>query len=229
MFSLGARCSRRWRAFAVRRGRAPLTYVSRALAARSSRRAGPGGSPSCSRRCWSRSRGGGPGGRDAREARGDHPARRQRAQAARRLPAPRALALAGLQPHPLRRLRRGPALAAAAVVLALAATGPPSAPTGGDDAPSHADDRPAGSGRPGTLGDVREADPCKLLDTRAVARLGTPSLIPDYGSFERCDILMTRDDDSVADVRLEFDTSGVEAGSQVPVTVSGAVKIASCR
>lgn len=65
------------------------------------------------------------------------------------------------------------------------------------------------------MGDPRTADPCALTYASALIGLGQVDGSNDYGNFNRCDALvyLTKDQQDLVDVRVEFDT-----GQQDPTT-----------
>ncbi|MFI9560028.1 serine/threonine-protein kinase [Nonomuraea endophytica] len=66
-------------------------------------------------------------------------------------------------------------------------------------------DGSAQAGRPASLiGDPRTVDPCALTEPVALGRFGATELDRNYGNFDRCDVLVHPDDDSVVDVRVDF-------------------------
>nr|SBO98583.1 hypothetical protein BN4615_P8099 [Nonomuraea gerenzanensis] len=79
------------------------------------------------------------------------------------------------------------------------------------------------------IGDRRTADPCALLRPAALGRFGRTELDPDYGNFDRCDVLVTPPSDPVVDVKVDLDldpppeqakparTTGVVAVVEEPV------------
>jgi eukaryotic-like serine/threonine-protein kinase len=94
--------------------------------------------------------------------------------------------------------------------------------------------RPAGSvpkGKPvatpvSAIGDPRTADPCALVDPAGFQRFGRAELSTDYGNFNRCDVLIRRGDDDLADVKVELaDGPAPEPGSRDQVERRGAVEI----
>ncbi len=118
------------------------------------------------------------------------------------------------------RRRRRPVVAAVAVVLAGAITAGvvlfgPSGPSGSSGPKGKADaGGPAGAGdrkppptaKPGTIGDPRTADPCRLLDAGSLSRFGDTELDPDYGEFNRCDVVVRNNSgDDDAEVQVTFD------------------------
>ena len=71
--------------------------------------------------------------------------------------------------------------------------------------------RPTRSPRPrrpaGAIGDERTADPCGLLDAASLSRFGDTVLDPDYGEFDRCDVLVHNNSgDDNADVQVNLDS-----------------------
>lgn len=55
------------------------------------------------------------------------------------------------------------------------------------------------------LGDPRTADPCAVADPRVLSRFGEAELVPDYGGFNRCDVLIAIAGDDEIDVMFQFD------------------------
>ncbi|WP_409179925.1 serine/threonine-protein kinase [Amycolatopsis sp. VS8301801F10] len=51
--------------------------------------------------------------------------------------------------------------------------------------------------------DPRAADPCRLVDPAPLKPFGDPEVVPDYGNFNRCDVLLHRGDRR-ADVLVEL-------------------------
>ncbi|WP_125727911.1 serine/threonine-protein kinase [Kibdelosporangium aridum] len=91
-----------------------------------------------------------------------------------------------------------PILARAAILLVLVATwvllSYPS-----ESAPAAASAGPS-------VGDPGTADPCSLLDPAELKRFGNTDLDPDYGNFNRCDVLIRpREGPGEVDVRLTFE------------------------
>ncbi|MEU0948296.1 protein kinase [Streptomyces canus] len=59
----------------------------------------------------------------------------------------------------------------------------------------------------GAIGDERTADPCGLLDAASLSRFGGTVLDPDYGEFDRCDVLVRNNSgDDNADVQVNLDS-----------------------
>ncbi|MFI7119428.1 serine/threonine-protein kinase [Amycolatopsis sp. NPDC049868] len=52
--------------------------------------------------------------------------------------------------------------------------------------------------------DARALDPCLLTDTAALRSYGRTELEPDYGNFNRCDVLLHRGDGTFTDVKVEL-------------------------
>ncbi|WP_230396456.1 serine/threonine-protein kinase [Streptomyces blattellae] len=124
--------------------------------------------------------------------------------------------LAPRLPRALRLRRRPVTITAVALVTAgaitaaaLALFGPWSdrdkdAPDGRTDANPAA--APTATGRAGTIGDERTADPCALLDAAALSRFGDTQLDPDYGELDRCDVVVRNSSgDDSADVQVNLD------------------------
>lgn len=57
------------------------------------------------------------------------------------------------------------------------------------------------------LGDPRSADPCAFADASVLSGFGEATVDPNYGGFNRCDVLVDVDGGEV-DVRFEFDGAG---------------------
>ena len=62
------------------------------------------------------------------------------------------------------------------------------------------------AGTPATTApfDARALDPCRLTDTAALRSYGRTELEPDYGNFNRCDVLLHRGDGTFTDVKVEL-------------------------
>ncbi|MFF9906077.1 serine/threonine-protein kinase [Streptomyces olivaceus] len=133
-------------------------------------------------------------------------------------------------PRPLRRRRRPLVRATVAVVAAGALTAglltffpgflpgddDPGA-AGSNDAKSSAAATGSAAGQPGTLGDARTADPCPLLDAAVLSRFGDIERDPDYGKFNRCDLLVKSEHgDEVAGVQVILEKEPAEFGDDVP-------------
>ncbi|WP_405870864.1 serine/threonine-protein kinase [Streptomyces sp. NBC_00005] len=68
------------------------------------------------------------------------------------------------------------------------------------------DAKPSATARPGTIGDERTADPCRLMDAASLSRFGGTELDPDYGEIDRCDVLVQNSSgDDNADVQVNLD------------------------
>jgi eukaryotic-like serine/threonine-protein kinase len=68
------------------------------------------------------------------------------------------------------------------------------------------------------IGDQRTADPCALTDESALAQFGQVDLDNDYGNFERCDVLVSPEDDVWVDVSVSFtERSQIEDALRDPV------------
>jgi eukaryotic-like serine/threonine-protein kinase len=76
------------------------------------------------------------------------------------------------------------------------------------------------------IGDPRTADPCALMDATGFQRFGPAELSTDYGNFNRCDVLIRRGDDDLADVKVELANGPApEPGSRDKVERRGPVQI----
>lgn len=107
------------------------------------------------------------------------------------------------------RRRRIMTLLSAAVIVVAATVAwfvfKPASGSGGtaNPAPARGSSPPPGS----ALGDQRTADPCALTDASALARFGDAERDPEYGNFDRCDVIV-RSNTSKVDVKTELDTPG---------------------
>ncbi|MFE7130976.1 caspase family protein [Streptomyces sp. NPDC057638] len=119
-------------------------------------------------------------------------------------------------PRWLRRRRwrgwRWPLGAVAAVVAAALAVA--HLPMGGGDAggrgPSNVPStgEAGGASRGSRIGDPQTADPCALARTASLARYGKTLIDPDYGNFDRCDMLVTMPDGGTVDVVIDLNSGG---------------------
>ncbi|MFE3826109.1 serine/threonine-protein kinase [Streptomyces sp. NPDC059092] len=150
---------------------------------------------------------------------------------------PRALSLlrslALRLPRPVRRRRRPLAVTLGTVALVTAVTtgllvvrgGESGGGTGSADEKASATSAP---GNAGTIGDPRGADPCKLLDSASLSRFGDTRLAPDYGEFNRCDVLVRNGGgDDVADAQVYLDAEQAEFDSASPTRRVGNVTVAA--
>ncbi|WP_030942070.1 serine/threonine-protein kinase [Streptomyces sp. NRRL S-646] len=120
----------------------------------------------------------------------------------------------GPQPQqPLRRRRlviTAVALAAAGAITAgLVVFGPWASKNEGDEGgrTGTTDAKPSATLPAGAIGDERTADPCGLLDAASLSRFGDTVLDPDYGEFDRCDVLVRNNSgDDNADVQVNLDS-----------------------
>ncbi|HVX44512.1 MAG TPA: protein kinase [Mycobacteriales bacterium] len=76
-----------------------------------------------------------------------------------------------------------------------------------------------------TLGDPHTADWCALLQPSTLKQFGTTDLSVDYGNFDRCDVLISKNDDDLVDVELSVDRG--PAPKSGPVAHRGAVTVTS--
>ncbi|MGW4402324.1 serine/threonine-protein kinase [Amycolatopsis nivea] len=98
-----------------------------------------------------------------------------------------------------RRNRRGLLLAGVAVaaVAVVVATYFVTRPVKTEPTP------PAAQPKLGIGPDPRAADPCRLVDPAPLKPFGDPEVVPDYGNFNRCDVLLHRGD-LQADILVEL-------------------------
>jgi hypothetical protein len=61
------------------------------------------------------------------------------------------------------------------------------------------------------LGDPRGADPCSVADARVLSRFGEATVDPNYGGFNRCDVLIAVAGDDEIDVRFQFEESDTDS------------------
>jgi eukaryotic-like serine/threonine-protein kinase len=95
--------------------------------------------------------------------------------------------------------QRPPVLARAAILLVLVATWVLLS------YPSESGPAAASAAGP-SVGDPHTADPCSLLDPAELKRFGNTDLDPDYGNFNRCDVLIRpKEGPGEVDVRLTFE------------------------
>lgn len=110
--------------------------------------------------------------------------------------------------HPARAPRRSFArtkarlIAAVVVVAAVLAGGLYFAV----DRLSSGPDRHDSQAQPTTLGDARSADPCALLQPDALRPFGDVRLVTDYGNFNRCDVLISKDGTDIAETGLTLES-----------------------
>ena len=133
-------------------------------------------------------------------------------------------------PRAVRRRRRPLAIGAAALTAAaaLVTAGAVALTSAGDDKGPEPDAKPTATLHAGSLGDVRTADPCELLDATALGRFGDTELDPDYGELDRCDVLVLSDGgDELAGVEINFSSEAREFGGSVAVRRAGNVEVAS--
>ncbi|MFG2205672.1 protein kinase [Streptomyces sp. NPDC048638] len=146
-------------------------------------------------------------------------------------------------PRHLRRRRRPLTLAAVALIAVAALTTGLLVLLPGDDnggrksatgknGQGRTDARPStstpvsGPGEAGTIGAARTADPCALLDAPSLSRFGDTERDPDYGRFDRCDVLVkSRSGDEVAGVQVNLDNDPADFGDDVPTRRVGNVTV----
>jgi eukaryotic-like serine/threonine-protein kinase len=134
--------------------------------------------------------------------------------------------------HPARPWWRRPlpltasaAALAAALAIGLVVWNPLS---GGDSAPE-ADEQPQDPPQPVTtgVGEPRTADPCSLLDPDLFADFGEPVLDPDYGNFDRCDVVVELPEDgSEVDVMVDLNSAPFPEDEIGAVERTGSVGVA---
>ncbi|MET7995315.1 serine/threonine-protein kinase [Amycolatopsis sp. NPDC005232] len=71
--------------------------------------------------------------------------------------------------------------------------------------PAAASKVPAAPAKLGIGKDPRSADPCRLVDAVPLRPYGDPEVDPDYGNFDRCDVILNRGNDLQADVKVELE------------------------
>ncbi|WSQ10299.1 protein kinase [Streptomyces sp. NBC_01231] len=118
-------------------------------------------------------------------------------------------------PRPVRRRRHRLAItvvalaAAGAITAGLVLFGPWASKDEGDQGgrTDATDAKPSATASAGAIGDERTADPCGLLDVASLSRFGATVLAPDYGEFDRCDVLVRNNSgDDIADVQVNLDS-----------------------
>lgn len=100
-------------------------------------------------------------------------------------------------------------VAAAAITAGLVLFGPWASEDNGDETgrKSTNDAKPSATAPAGAIGDERTADPCRLLDAASLSRFGGTVLDPEYGEFDRCDVLVRNNSgDDNADVQVNLDS-----------------------
>ena len=80
-------------------------------------------------------------------------------------------------------------------------------------------------GTPGVVEDVRTADLCQLFDTGSFARYGKAEIDPNYGELNRCDLLLSRHDTEVVDIRAQIASHPTEPDSRTPVRKAGRLTV----
>ncbi|MFG2891175.1 protein kinase [Streptomyces sp. NPDC048248] len=140
-------------------------------------------------------------------------------------------------PRPLRRRRRSLTLAAVALIAVAALTTGllvllPGGDDGGMKGQGITDAKPStsapvsGPGEAGAIGAARTADPCALLDAPSLSRFGDTERDPDYGRFDRCDVLVkNQSGDEVAGVQVNLDKDPAEFGDDVATRRVGNVTV----
>ncbi|MEV7087971.1 protein kinase [Streptomyces sp. NPDC093085] len=81
-------------------------------------------------------------------------------------------------------------------------------------------------GEPGTIGEARTADPCALLDATGFNRYGENKLDPDYGEFDRCDLLVHNGSGhDVADLEVNFNPDAPRFDGDIPTRRMGGLTV----
>ncbi|MFE0103576.1 protein kinase [Streptomyces sp. NPDC059009] len=138
-------------------------------------------------------------------------------------------------PRPVRRHRRAWAITAAATVVAGAAAAGmflfgPWASDDGSGTRDRSGGRSSAAGRPGTVGNARTADPCALLRAASLSRFGDTELDPDYGEFDRCDVLLkNRSGDDNADLQVNLDDDQDEFEGALTTRTVGDLTVVSLK
>ncbi|MDQ0762521.1 serine/threonine-protein kinase [Streptomyces canus] len=99
--------------------------------------------------------------------------------------------------------------AAGAITAGLVVFGPWASKDEGDEGgrKGATDAKPSATAPAGAVGDERTADPCGLLDAASLSRFGDTVLAPEYGEFDRCDVLVRNNSgDDNADVQVNLDS-----------------------
>jgi eukaryotic-like serine/threonine-protein kinase len=69
--------------------------------------------------------------------------------------------------------------------------------------------RPQGAASPDVIGNPTTADPCAITDQNALRRYGATTLNPNYGNFNRCDVLVDVTGDEQVDLDYELANADV--------------------
>ncbi|MDQ0908994.1 hypothetical protein QFZ22_004979 [Streptomyces canus] len=99
--------------------------------------------------------------------------------------------------------------AAGAITAGLVVFGPWASKDEGDEGgrKGATDAKPSATAPAGAVGDERTADPCGLLDAASLSSFGDTVLAPEYGEFDRCDVLVRNNSgDDNADVQVNLDS-----------------------
>jgi hypothetical protein len=79
-----------------------------------------------------------------------------------------------------------------------------------------------------TVGDPRTADVCALLQPNTLRAYGAPRLVTDYGGFNRCDVLISKNDEDFADTNVTLELGPApEFDAQVTRQTQGAITVVS--
>ena len=141
-------------------------------------------------------------------------------------------------PRPVRRRRHPLAITAVALVAAGAITaglvlfGPWASKDEGDQGgrTGATDAKPSATAPAGAIGDERTADPCGLLDAASLSRFGDTVLDPDYGEFDRCDVLVRNNSgDDNADVQVNLDSDRDDFDDIVSTHLAGGLTVVTLK
>jgi len=81
-----------------------------------------------------------------------------------------------------------------------------------------------------TVGDPRTADVCALLQPNLLSAFGVPRLVTDYGGFNRCDVLIAKNDEDFADTNVTLELGPApQFDAQTTRQTQGAITVVSER
>ncbi|MDX3230511.1 serine/threonine-protein kinase [Streptomyces sp. ME19-01-6] len=76
------------------------------------------------------------------------------------------------------------------------------------------------------LGDPRTVDPCALLETTVFERYGHyAQLDPRYGNYDRCDVVLSSDENEIVDVSVDLNTDDPPSTTAAGAKTSGKVTV----
>jgi hypothetical protein len=78
-----------------------------------------------------------------------------------------------------------------------------------------------------TVGDARTADLCALVRAVDFQQYGQTELSPDYGNFNRCDVLISKNGNDLADIEVALSTGSPQSTKDDTVRHDGAVTVIS--